>query len=649
VGRYPVAPRAEPYNPPMPQATPTRTETPSRRPIRALPALLVDQIAAGEVVERPASVVKELLDNAIDAGARRIVVELESGGVELIRVSDDGAGVPAEELPLVVAPHATNKIAGAEDLDRIRTMGFRGEALASIASVSRLSLRSRTGEQEGAARLDVEGGAAGEARPASGPVGTSVTVRNLFYNTPARRKFLKTAPTEQGHCAEAVRSLAASHAHIGFTLTCDGRTLLDLPPEQSVRQRAAAILGEELDAKLIEVHADAFDDARGLALWGLIGLPEIARPTNKHQRIFVNGRPVRDRTIQHALQEAYRGLIEPSRRPTALLLLEMTPEGVDVNVHPTKSEVRFRDQGMVHSAVHRAVRDALRSADLTPQVRLRGARPESTDFGDGLAREASPGEGSASSGDGGRSGAASFARAFERLAPAGERRFDYDAVREAVERDRAEEQAPPERASAQASSLPRGRPADRILQVHNSYLVTQDEDGVVIIDQHALHERVMFELLLERVASGPLESQRLLAPAVVRTTRARMDLLEDLVPLLERLGVEAEPMGPEQVAVHAFPTFLFDKGVEPEEFLSDLLERAQEAGFAGDEEDALREALDMMACKAAVKAGDRLGEAELDALLSMRERVDRASNCPHGRPTSVRLSIRELERLFGRS
>jgi len=623
----------------------------ARRPIKPLPALLVDQIAAGEVVERPASVVKELLDNAIDAGATRIRVDLEAGGVELVRVGDDGSGIPAAELPLAVAPHATSKIGAAADLDRIQTMGFRGEALASIASVSRLAIRSRTASDEGATRLEVEGGAAAPARPDSGPVGSVVSVRNLFFNTPARRKFLRTAQTEQNHCAEVVRSLAAAHASIGFTLASDSRTLLDVPPGQSVRERAVAILGAELDAKLLEVHADAFDDARGLALWGLVGLPEVARATNKHQRVFVNGRPVRDRTIQHALQEAYRGLIEPSRRPTALLLLEMTPEGVDVNVHPTKAEVRFRDQGMVHSVVLRAVRDALRAADLTPSIRFRQARPESTDFGHGLPRQ--PGD----------AGPASFASAFQRLAPAGEQRFDYDAVRGAVDQDREAQEGDQQAGAPGGPGLRPGmrvptqvgdlchpaRPADRILQVHNSYLVTQDEQGVVIIDQHALHERVMFELLLERIASGPLESQRLLSPAVVRTTRARLDRLDDLRPLLERLGVEAEPIGPEEVAVHAFPTFLFDKRVEPEEFLGDLFEQAAEAGFGGDEEDALREALDMMACKAAVKAGDRLSDDELDALLRMRDRIDRASNCPHGRPTSVRLSIRELERLFGRS
>jgi DNA mismatch repair protein MutL len=608
----------------------------TRRPIRPLPALLVDQIAAGEVVERPASVVKELLDNAIDAGATRIRVDLEAGGVELIRVSDDGSGIPAEELPLAVAPHATSKIAASADLDRIQTMGFRGEALASIASVSRLRIRSRAAGEEGASLLEVEGGAASPVRPEAGPVGTVVTVRNLFFNTPARRKFLRTAQTEQGHCAENVRSLAAAHAHIGFTLESDGRTLVDVPPGQSVRERAVAILGAELDAKLLEVHADAFDDARGLALWGLVGLPEVARPTNKHQRIFVNGRPVRDRTIQHALQEAYRGLIEPSRKPTALLLIEMTPEGVDVNVHPTKAEVRFRDQGLVHSVVHRAVREALRGADLTPSVRFRQARPESTDFGHGLASTAEQPSGG------------SFARAFERPAPAPDQRFDFGALRAGVEHDRLAS-SPAAPALEAAPDLPRARPVDRILQVHNSYLVTQDEQGVVIIDQHALHERVMFELLLERIASGPLESQRLLTPAVVRTTRARLDRLDDLRPLLKRLGVEAEPIGPEDLAVHAFPTFLFDKRVEPEEFLGDLLEKADERGFTGDSEDALRDALDMMACKAAVKAGDRLGDDELDALLRMRERVDRSSNCPHGRPTTVRLSIRELERLFGRS
>lgn len=649
----------------MTQASPIQSE------IRVLPALVVDQIAAGEVVERPASVVKELLDNAIDAGAGRIVVELEKGGIELVRVADDGAGIGAGQLGLAVHPHATSKIRSTDDLDRIATMGFRGEALASIASVSRLSIRSRTRGEESASVIEVEGGAASGVRPEAGPVGTVVTVRNLFFNTPARRKFLKTATTEQGHCVDLVRSLALSHPAIGFTVRCDGRVVLDVPSGQAVRERAFAILGREMESQYIEVHADRFDDARGVALWGLAGLPVLARPTARWQHLFLNGRPIRDRTVQHALREAYRGLMEPGRHPAALIMLEMDPGAVDVNVHPAKAEVRFRDSGLVHKAVYMAVRESLRSADLTAREETQRFRFEPATNGGGHSGVAE----SKKVGD-------RFAEYFERFVPdTAAKQFDYEGIKRTLEEERAQierENARLEeerrRLAASATDAPEGarartpdvegqrglvemRPGGRILQVHNSFLVTQDEQGMVIIDQHALHERVMYEKISERLAQGALESQRLLVPEAVEATEGRVDLLESLGALLERLGIEATPAGPRSVSVHAFPTFLFDRRVAPGAFVGELLERAEADGWdrtvgdgsASAREEMLHEIVDMMACKAAIKAGDRMSEQELDELLAMRERVERSSNCPHGRPTAIRLTIRELERQFGRS
>ena len=632
--------------------------------IARLPTLLVNQIAAGEVVERPASVVKELLENALDSGATRIRVELEAGGVELVRVTDDGCGIGPEDLPLAIAPHATSKIASASDLDRIATFGFRGEALASIASVSRMAIRSRTGASPGASQMEVEGDVAGEVRPASGAVGTSVSVRNLFFNTPARRKFLRTPGTEKTRCLDVVRECAMAHPAVAFEAVVDGKVAIDLPPGQGPRERALALLGEELAEQVLEVLADRFDDARGLSLWGLVGKPAIARATARTQHIFVNGRAVRDRTIQHALGEAFRGLTEPGRYPTAVLMLELSPEGVDVNVHPQKSEVRFRDQSMVHSVVLRAVRDALAREDLTPGF-APGAR-----FGG--ARYGSPGEVLPSDGAGGARGFVDF---FRREIPAqAQDRLSYEAVREAIERvERAGVRpgepgiegagdpgtATPEEllagpgpdsvAPAGDQLMPRPLPARRVLQVHNSYLVTQDEEGVLIVDQHALHERVMFELLLERVSRGAMESQRLLVPALVETSPERVERLGELAPLLERIGIVAEPMGPRSIGVHAFATFLFERGVDPVEFMGELFDRAEREDFAPDGEEAMRDVLDMMACKAAVKAGDRMSEGELQALLDLRGEVERSSNCPHGRPTTIRLSIGDLERLFGRS
>ncbi len=606
---------------------PPETEAATRRRIVALPQLVVDQIAAGEVVERPASVVKELVENALDAGARRIIVELEQGGIELVRVSDDGCGIPSAELPLAVAPHATSKLRGAADLERVATLGFRGEALASIASVSRLSLRSRTLEEQGASVIEVEGGRASEVKPAAGAPGTAVAVRNLFYNTPARRKFLRTPGTEQARCVDLVRTLALAHPAVGFELRADGRTLLDLPPEQSVRDRVLDVLGRELERELVELGGVGPEPPPGVAIWGLAGRPGVARASRTAQHLYVNGRAVADRTLQHAVREAYRGLIDPTRHPLVVVMLDLPPEAVDVNVHPAKAEVRFRDQGLVHSVVLGAVREALRAADLTPSVpssRFAGATPEAR--------------------------VSSFVEYFGRQVPAQTGgRFSYEAVRSAVEAADAPSPAGGGVPGAGAPPIAVPRPVDRALQVHNSYIVTQDEQGVVIIDQHALHERVMFELLLERVASGPLESQRLLTPIVVEAPAERVSRLADLGPLLERIGVDAAPMGPRSVGIHAFPTFLFERGVEAGPFMEDLLHRAEEEGFVPDGEETLREVLDMMACKAAVKAGDRLTEPELGALLDLRGEVERSSSCPHGRPTSIRLTIRDLERLFGRS
>jgi DNA mismatch repair protein MutL len=647
-----------------------------RRPIRKLPALLVNQIAAGEVVERPASVVKELVDNALDAGATRISVELEAGGVELVRITDDGCGIPEGELSLALAAHATSKITAAQDLDRIGTMGFRGEALASIASVARVSIRSRTREQAGACEIRAEGDVVSEPAPVAGPVGTCVSVRNLFFNTPARRKFLRTPATEQGHCTDIVEQLAVAHPAVGFELLLDGRKVLELSSGHGPRERSVAVLGKELEGELLEVGADEFDDARGVALWGLVGRPSIARATAKAQLVFVNGRPVRDKTIQHAIKEAYRGLIEPGRWPTAVVMIEMDPGAVDVNVHPQKQEVRFRDQSLVHTVVLRAVREALRRADLTPAVEgaggggARGAGWAASDH-DGTSSLLGPGRV-----DSPEKAAAALADFFKRFdarasgaAGAAAAPVTYEALRAAVgdvkppavESGDATSGPAPAAPAAQASAPPSdvgaapapgpalGAPAKPVLQVHNSYVVTQDEQGLVIIDQHALHERVMFEYLAGRVMGGSLESQRLLTPAVVEVGARVVGRLEELRPLLAKIGVEAEPLGPATVGVHAFPSFLFDRGVEPVEFVKQLLERADAEGFTPGTEAALHEVLDMMACKAAVKAGDRMTEPELLALLKLRETVERSSNCPHGRPTSIRMSLRELEKRFGRT
>jgi DNA mismatch repair protein MutL len=638
-------------------------------PIRRLSPLLVNQIAAGEVIERPASVVKECIENSIDAGATRIDVAIENGGRDLIRIADNGSGIPLDELTLAIAPHATSKIEKQEDLDAIATMGFRGEALASIASISRLSIVSRPPASAEAGMIEIEGDRITGPRPCGGPPGTAIAVRNLFFNTPARRKFLKTDQTESGRVSDIVQNLALAHPTIAFTLRIDDRLTLELPPDQSPRRRVLDVLGTELDEQMLELSISE----RGMTLWGMIGKPEVARGTAKHLRLFLNGRPIADRSIMHAIKEAYRGLIEPSRYPMVVLFVQMPPDQVDVNVHPTKSEVRFRNQGVVHGTVLSAVRSVLREHDLTPRFDFARAGNGSAstlaipplppaEFGSGRAGGGGAntiGEQSASETSG---GAASFVEYFRRLDPK-QKGFVFSEVKQAL-RDEAPEMLRDENDDAEdattagvlrhagedggAPSLPMLTAAKHILQVHSSYIVTQDEDGLVIIDQHALHERVMFEKLRHRLESGPLESQRLLMPATVEVDRSQIELLTELSPLLARLGIEVEPIGPKAIAIHAFTSLLFERKVEPGDFLRELLRRADEEGLAGDSEAAIHEVLDMMACKAAIKAGDRLTPDELADLIRYREQIERSSNCPHGRPTSLRLSLRDLEKQFGR-
>ncbi len=564
-------------------------------PIRVLPPLVVNQIAAGEVVERPASVVKELIENALDAGATRIAVQIESGGRDLVRVSDDGAGIAFDELPLAIAPHATSKIAEASDLEGIATLGFRGEALASIAAVSRLSLLSRPRGAEEAGAIEVEGGFASGPRPAPGPPGTSVTVRSLFYNTPARRKFLRADSAESGRVARTLESIALGHPGVAFSLDSNNRRALELAPCADRLQRALDILGRELIDELLRVEAAA----GGIVVGGLAGRPGRARPTARHPHVFLNGRAIGDRGIMHALREAYRGLIDPARHPTAVLFLEMDPRQVDVNVHPAKSEVRFREPAVVHGAVLSALRGALGELDLTPDLDLRG-----------------------------RGSAGAPPREFG----AGPGGFD----------------APPALPDRDVEILPPREFQGDALQVHRKYLVAEDEQGLVIVDQHALHERVMFEKLLEAVERGDLESQRMLLPATIEVDPLQLEALESLQPLLNRLGFDVEPIGPSAIAVHACSSLLLERGVEPGAYLSALLSREASEGPAATPEAALHETLDMMACKAAIKAGDRLSPREIAALLRERHRVERSSRCPHGRPTTVRLTLADLDRHFGR-
>ncbi len=466
------------------------------------------------------------------------------------------------------------------------------------------------------------------------PRGTSVVVRNLFFNTPARRKFLRTDRTEAARVAEVIEVLAIAHPAIGFTLRVDGQPRLDLPPAAAARERALQVLGGELEEQLLTLE----ESAHGLELWGLIGTPELARATGRHLKVFLNGRPISDRTISHAVREAFRGLIAPDRSPTAVLMVRIDPKHVDVNVHPAKAEVRFRDQSHVHGTVQRAVVRVLRGADLVPSLDALGSA-EPKPFGSGL-------------GGGGRGGSRELLEHFRGLDPAS-KGFIYQQVRDALRAESPEllEQGQGSTAATIDASAPlvAVTRAERVLQVHGCYLVAEDEQGLVIIDQHALHERVMFEQLKQRVSEGSLESQRLLLPATVEVEETQVAALASLKPLLERLGIDAEPIGPRTVAVHAFTSLLFERNVTPEPFLREILDSAEELSEQDDPEAALHRVLDMMACKAAIKAGDRLSGAEMEDLLRQRAQIDRSSRCPHGRPTTLRLTLADLDRQFGRS
>jgi DNA mismatch repair protein MutL len=443
-----------------------------------------------------------------------------------------------------------------------------------------------------------------------------VEVRNLFFNTPARRKFLKGSATEFGHISEALLRLAVPHPEISFQLSHNGRAALELPSDTPRRRWLSAWpedfaeLGLPLDVKDAEI-----------GLIGLIGLPELARPVAKHQFFFLNGRPIRDRFIQHALREAYRGLTEPGRHPAAILLISIPPQDVDVNVHPTKSEVRFRDSSRIHGLILSSVRETLLGSDLAP------------------------------------SAIATPSMAFSATDP--QRVELRQRLAEFFKTGLPESSPPPESAPSSPSPVPLS-PAplsspplspvhlsNTAIQLHNSYLVAESEDGLIIIDQHALHERIMYEDLLARLSRGPLESQRLLIPLPIPANSRQQELLEQIQPLLARLGIEAASIGPDAIAVHAFPSFL--ERLDPADFLGELLERGEQEALDLNHEELLHEVLDMMACKAAVKAGDPLSPAEIEALLARRHLIDRSSNCPHGRPTTLRLTLHDLEKQFKRT
>jgi len=555
------------------------------RAIRVLPELLVSQIAAGEVVERPASVLKELLENSLDAGARAIAVTLDEGGAKRVQVEDDGEGIGAAELRLALARHATSKIASLEDLEAVATMGFRGEALASIASVSRLSITSRGPQAQRASVIRAEGSRLAEVEPAARAQGTTVAVEDLYFNTPARRKFLRSEATEFGHCDEVFRRIALARPEIAFSLKHNARMSRSLRA-QPLAERMAALLGRELveASVVVEVQAGA------LRLLGLAGTPQAAKARADSQYFFVNGRFVRDRLLGHAAREAYSGLLHGERQPAYVLYLELDPRGVDVNVHPAKTEVRFRDARSVHQFVRHALERALAPSAAEAPVAYASVSPGSPiQASFGLAQPAAT----------------------------------YESM------------------SVEKKAPPLGYP---LAQLHGVYILAQNDAGLVLVDMHAAHERIVMEKLKRDLDAGAVARQSLLVPAVLSAEALDIATAEENREALERLGLEVSVSGPHELAVRAAPAPL--AGGDVVELTRNVLREIREYGASQVLSARQNELLATMACHAAVRANRMLTTAEMNALLREMEETERSGSCNHGRPTWYQLSLADLDRLF---
>jgi DNA mismatch repair protein MutL len=652
--------------------------------IRQLPPSVVNKIAAGEVIERPASVVKELLENSVDAGATRIDVALGQGGTDLIRVVDNGCGIAPDDLALAVASHATSKIADADDLFHVGTFGFRGEALASIAEVSHLTIRSRQPGDEAGHEVEVVGGVRREVAPCGCPTGTAIEVRNLFYNTPVRRKFLRASQTEIGRASEAFTRIALAQPQIHFTLRHNDKLLFDLPPTADWRERIAAFFGRDLESTLIPLDNRDGD----VRLFGFAADPQHSRANNRLQYMLLNGRFIRDRSLQHALGEAYRGLLLGGRFPIAFLRLEVPSDAVDVNVHPTKLEVRFADSGRIYALVLGTIRKKFLATDLTARVHTPlGTAEPGADVADTAAaaehRQAlvAWAKGALPQGGGGRgTGASNGEAAVGDDQGALELRFEPPPgpPLELNRLDRAWQAAPisarQHEAAVAAGRVTATSSEFRIqdsehpghdhaafsihnsefprhshlgFQIHNRYLITQSELGMVVIDQHALHERILYEQLREKVLAGQMETQRLLVPEPVTLSPAESGAALAAHETLAKLGIDIEPFGGDTLLVSSYPAMLAN--LSPGEMLRQVVELLVSSPKNPERRDLLDDLLHMIACKAAVKAGDYLAPEEITALLEQRHCYQDAHHCPHGRPTALVFTREELDRRFKRT
>jgi DNA mismatch repair protein MutL len=604
--------------------------------IQFLPSQLANQIAAGEVVERPASVVKELLENSLDAGATMIDVDVEKGGTRLIRVRDDGRGIHRDDLGLALGRHATSKITSMEDLIKVGTLGFRGEALPSIASVSRLVLTSRQYDSDKGWSVHCDGDVLPAAAvPAAHPRGTTVEMRDLFYNTPARRKFLRTDKTEFGHVEEVLRRLALSRFEVGFSLRHEHKVVHALKRATEIADRElriAALCGGSFLEQALRIETEA----AGLRLWGWIGLPVFSRSQADMQYFYVNGRFIRDKLVSHAVRQAYQDVLYHGRQPAYVLFLELAPEQVDVNVHPTKHEVRFRESRLVYDFLMRSVSRVL--AETKAGVRGVGV----ADGGD-VAPTSVPGD-TAGRGAVFRHGTG---RAEPR-APITVRQADLPYhVREQI-RDYAalhpDHQSPVP--AAQPDAQPTPPLGHALAQLHGIYILAENDQGLVLVDMHAAHERILYEAMKSAALAGGLPAQPLLVPVTVSVSEKEAAHAEEYGDLFTRLGFEVQRIGPQNLAIRQIPALLKDADVST--LVRDVLADVIVHGHSDHIDNHVNALMGNMACRAAVKASRRLTLPEMDALLRDMEQTERSGQCNHGRPTWVQLPMGELDKLFMR-
>ena len=633
------------------------TPAPTAARIELLSPRLANQIAAGEVVERPASVIKELLENSLDSGAKRIDVDVEQAGIKLLRVRDDGSGISPDDLPLALARHATSKIRELEDLERVMSLGFRGEALASISSVARLTLTSRMRDADQAWQVETEGrDMASRVQPAAHPVGTSVEVRDLFFNTPARRKFLKAEKTEFDHLQEVIKRMALARFDVAFHLRHNGKTILSLHEandDTARARRVSAICGPGFLEQALPIEIER----NGLHLWGWVGLPTFSRSQADLQYFFVNGRAVRDKLVAHAVRQAYRDVLFNGRHPTFVLFFEVDPAVVDVNVHPTKHEVRFRDGRMVHDFLYGTLHRAL--GDVRPEDQLAGSAPVTA-----VERPTGP-----QAGEFGPQGEMRLAgnlleqpQVQPYSAPAGSGagagyQYQYTprptATLPAAEAQSAYREFYAPLPGSPAVSLPGSLPETQgdipplgyaLAQLKGIYILAENAHGLVLVDMHAAHERIMYERLKIAMASEGLSGQPLLVPESIAVSQREADCAEEHIATFQRLGFELQRLGPETLAIRQIPALL--KQAEANRLVSDVLADLMEYGTSDRVQAHMNELLGTMACHGAIRANRRLAIPEMNGLLRDMENTERSGQCNHGRPTWTQMGLDDLDKLF---